>query len=152
MRIHKMFLVAVVIGLLCAASNVPAQSPAEPIKAMMLKSADDWNKGDIDAFASSYKNSPDIIFMGDPVNKGYAAMVARYKKVYGTKAKMGVLSFSDLEVQPLDAKFATVTGKFHLERSADGGGNADGYYLLVCEKTSDGWKIIRDSSTSLPKK
>ena len=152
MRIHKMFLVAVVIGLLCAASNVPAQSPAEPIKAMMLKSADDWNKGDIDAFASSYKNSPDIIFMGDPVNKGYAAMVARYKKVYGTKAKMGVLSFSDLEVQPLDAKFATVSGKFHLERSADGGGNADGYYLLVCEKTSDGWKIIRDSSTSLPKK
>ena len=152
MRVRAVFLVAVVMGLLCAASNLPAQSPGVAIKAMMLKSADDWNKGDIDAFASSYKNSPDILFMGDPINKGYAAMVARYKKVYGSKVKMGALSFSDLEVQPLDAKFATVTGKFHLERSADGGGNADGYYLLVAEKTKDGWKIIRDSSTSSPKK
>ena len=147
-----MFLVAAVMGLLCAASNLPAQAPDAAIKAMMQKSADDWNKGDIDAFATSYKNSPEIIFMGDPINKGFAAMVARYKKVYGTKAKMGVLTFSDLDVQPLDAKFATVTGKFHLERGADGGGNADGYYLLVVEKTPDGWKIIRDSSTSLAKK
>ena len=152
MRIRAMFLVAVVICLLCAGSNVSAQSPDAAIKAVMQKSADDWNKGDLDAFASSYKNSPDIIFMGDPVNKGYAAMVARYKEVYGSKAKMGVLSFSNLQVQPLDAKFATVTGRFHLERSADGGGNADGYYLLVAEKTKDGWKIIRDSSTSLAKK
>ena len=152
MRIRAMFLVAVVICLLCAGSNVSAQSPDAAIKAVMQKSADDWNKGDLDAFASSYKNSPDIIFMGDPVNKGYAAMVARYKAVYGSKAKMGVLSFSNLQVQPLDAKFATVTGRFHLERSADGGGNADGYYLLVAEKTKDGWKIIRDSSTSLAKK
>ena len=151
MRIRSVFLVAVAIGLLCAASNLSAQSPDAPIKAMMQKSAEDWNKGDIDAFASSYKNSPDILFMGDPVNKGYAAMVARYKKVYGTRAKMGVLTFSDLEVQTLDAKFATVTGKFHLERSANGGGNADGYYLLVCEKTADGWKIIRDSSTDVAK-
>jgi uncharacterized protein (TIGR02246 family) len=134
------------------AAMLRAQSPDAPIKAMMQKSADDWNKGDIDAFASSYKNSPDIIFMGDPVNKGYEAMVARYKKVYGTKEKMGILTFSDLEVQPLDARFATVTGKFHLERSAAGGGNADGYYLLVCEKTPQGWKIIRDSSTQVVKK
>jgi ketosteroid isomerase-like protein len=43
-----------------------------------------------------------------------------------------------------------VTGRFHLERTADGGGNADGYYLLVVEKTKDGWKIVRDDSTSLP--
>lgn len=152
MRIRSMFLVAVVMGLLFGAAKVQAQSPAAEIVSMLNKQAADWNKGDLDAFAAGYKKSPDILFMGDPVNKGYDAMLARYKKVYGTKAKMGVLSFSNLEVQPLDAKFATVTGKFHLERSADGGGNADGYYLLVCEKTPQGWKIIRDSSTSLAKK
>ena len=60
------------------------------------------------------------------------------------------LSFSQLEVQPLDERFATVTGHFHLERTAAGGGNADGYYLLVFEKTKDGWKIVRDDSTQLP--
>jgi len=131
---------------------VQAQGDSAAIVAMLNKQAADWNKGDIDAFATGYKNTPDILFMGDPINKGYAAMVARYKKVYGTKDKMGVLTFADLEVQPLDAKFATVTGKFHLERTAAGGGNADGYYLLVCEKTKEGWKIIRDSSASLAKK
>jgi len=150
MRIRRL-LVAVIV-LLCAAGVGRAQSDEAAIRAVMQKSADDWNRGDIDAFAASYKNSPEIIFMGDPVNKGYEAMVARYKKVYGTKDKMGVLTFSNIEVQPLDARFATVTGKFHLERTAAGGGNADGYYLLVCEKTKDGWKIIRDSSTSVAKK
>ena len=152
MRIRSMFLVAVTVVLLCGAPNLSAQSPSADIVSLLNKQAADWNKGDIDAFAKGYKNSPDILFMGDPINKGYAAMVARYKEKYGTKAKMGVLTFTDLAVQPLDAKFSTVTGKFHLERSADGGGNADGYYLLVCEKTKDGWKIIRDSSTSLAKK
>ncbi len=62
---------------------------------------------------------------------------------------MGTLSFTDLAVQPLDARFATVTGNFHLERNAAGGGNADGYFLLVVEHTPSGWKIIRDSTTVL---
>ncbi len=121
------------------------------IKAMMEKSAADWNKGDIDAFATAYKNSPDILFMGAVIQKGYAAMVARYKQAYPTPEKMGTLSFSRVEVQPLDEKFATVTGRYHLERTGDGGGNDDGYYLLVVEKTKDGWKIVRDDSSALPK-
>jgi ketosteroid isomerase-like protein len=79
-------------------------------------------------------------------------MLARYKKVYDTREKMGTLSFTDLEVQPLDAHFATVTGRFHLERTAAGGGNADGSYLLVFEKTPMGWKIVRDVTTPAPKK
>jgi hypothetical protein len=32
----------------------------------------------------------------------------------------------------------------------EGGGNADGYFLLVVEKTPGGWKIVRDDSTALP--
>jgi len=77
-------------------------------------------------------------------------MVATYRKSYSTREQMGTLSFSQLEVQPLDAHFATVTGHFHLERSAAGGGNADGYFLLVFEKTPAGWKIVRDDTTALP--
>ena len=77
-------------------------------------------------------------------------MLASYKTGYPTREKMGTLSFSRLETQPLDASFATVTGHFHLERSAAGGGNADGYFLLVVEKTSSGWKIVRDDTTALP--
>jgi ketosteroid isomerase-like protein len=123
---------------------------AHAIITVLNKSAGDWNRGDLDAFATSYKNSPDILFIGHKISRGYAQMLAAYKTGYPTREKMGTLNFSQLEVQPLDEHFATVTGHFHLERTPAGGGNADGYFLLVMEKTSAGWKIVRDDTTALP--
>ena len=127
-----------------------AQNESDAIRAMMAKSAADWNRGDLDTFATCYKNSPDILFMGRKRSRGYAGMLANYHSAYGTPERMGKLSFSEIEVQPLDARFATLTGEFHLERTAEGGGNSDGFYLLVVENTAAGWKIIRDDSTALP--
>jgi ketosteroid isomerase-like protein len=138
---------------LCLPLAVTAQAPnpeATTIFAMMNHSAADWNRGDLDAFATSYKNSPDILFIGRKISRGYAQMLATYKASYNTPEKMGKLTFTQLEVQGLDPHFATVTGHFHLERTSAGGGNADGYFLLVLEKTPSGWKIVRDDSTSLP--
>jgi uncharacterized protein (TIGR02246 family) len=129
-----------------------ATPEAQAIRTVLDKQVDDWNRGDLDAFATGYKNSPDILFMGAKISRGYQQMVETYRKGYSTKGKMGTLSFAGLEVQPLDEHFATVTGNYHLERTADGGGNADGYFLLVVEKTPGGWKIVRDATTNLPKK
>jgi ketosteroid isomerase-like protein len=123
---------------------------AQAIIAVLNKSADDWNRGDLDAFATSYKNSPDILFIGRTIHHGYAQMLARYKSSYSSPAAMGTLSFTQLAVQPLDTHFTTVTGNFHLERTAAGGGNADGYFLLVMEHTPTGWKIVRDDTCALP--
>ena len=123
---------------------------ATAIISVLNKSADDWNGGDIETFATSYKNSPDILFIGPTIRHGYGEMLARYKAAYPSREKMGTLSFSQLQIQPLDEHFATVTGHFHLERTTAGGGNADGYFLLVTELTQDGWKIIRDQTTVLP--
>jgi ketosteroid isomerase-like protein len=149
MRLFRPLLlaVAVVSPLILAAQSSPDSSA---IVAVMDKSVADWNRGDIDAFATSYKDSPDILFIGHGISRGYAQMVATYKKSYSTREQMGTLSFSQLEVQPLDARFATVTGHFHLERTTAGGGNANGYFLLVFEKTPSGWKIVRDDTTALP--
>ena len=139
------------LGMPLAATAQSAPTPeAQAIIKVLNKSADDWNRGDIDAFATSYKNSPDILFLGRTIQHGYAQMLGRYKSAYPTPEAMGTLSFAQLAVQPLDARFATVTGKFHLERTAAGGGNADGYFLLVVESTPAGWKIIRDSTTVTP--
>jgi ketosteroid isomerase-like protein len=123
---------------------------AQAIITVLNKSADDWNRGDLDAFATSYKNSPDILFMGRTIQHGYAQMLAHYKAAYTNLAAMGTLSFTQLAVQPLDEHFASVTGRFHLERTAAGGGNADGYFLLVVEHTPVGWKIVRDDTSALP--
>jgi uncharacterized protein (TIGR02246 family) len=155
MRFHRLLPSLLLAVTLAAPPTLIAQSrpfaaEAQAIRAVLDKSAQDWNGGDIDAFAKSYKNSPDILFMGTTISRGYTQMLARYKSVFSTRAKMGKLTFAQLEVQPLDAGFATVTGRFHLERDAEGGGNAGGYFLLVVEKTPQGWKIVRDDTTSEP--
>src|ERR1700761_4091346 len=105
----------VVPSLLFAQSATPE---VQAIRAVLDKQVVDWNRGDMEAFASGYKNSPDILFMGSRISKGYDQMLEGYRKSFSTREKMGVLSFSGLEVQPLDEHFATVTGHFHLERSA----------------------------------
>jgi uncharacterized protein (TIGR02246 family) len=142
-------IVLVVPSLLFAQNATP---DARAIRAVLDKQVADWNGGDMEAFAAGYKNSPDILFIGSKISRGYAQMLETYRKNYGTKEKMGMLSFSELEVQPLDERFATVTGHFHLERTAAGGGNSDGHFLLVFEKTPDGWKVVRDDTTVPPKK
>ena len=126
-------------------------SDAAAIRASFDQQAATWNRGDLTEFATAYKNSPDILFIGSKVSRGYAQMLERYRTVYPTKEKMGTLTFSDVEVQPLDDRFATATGKFHLARTPAGGGDASGSYMLVFEKTQQGWKIVRDVTIPSPK-
>lgn len=118
------------------------------IRHVLTQQAEDWNHGNLTAFATGYKKSPDIIFMGKVVHRGYDDMLAGYRKNYPTRGKMGGLVFSDLEVTVLDAKYATVLGKFQLQRLAQDGGDAFGYFSLVLEKTFEGWKIILDHTTT----
>jgi ketosteroid isomerase-like protein len=106
-----------------------------------------WNRGDIEGFAQGYKDSPDTIFLTRQISRGYAGLVEQYRHDYPTKAAMGTLSFSDLEVHPLDDRFAVCVGKYELERSKKDGGHAEGLFSLVLEKTDKGWKIIIDHTT-----
>jgi ketosteroid isomerase-like protein len=126
-------------------TTVPQQQ-LDVIKVLLAQEAA-WNRGDIEAFSESYKNSPDTLFITNTVNRGFAGMVEAYKRDYPNKAIMGTLGFAELEVHPLDERFAVVIGKYHLERGKKEGGNADGIFSLVLEKTDKGWKIIVDHTT-----
>jgi uncharacterized protein (TIGR02246 family) len=106
-----------------------------------------WNRGDVAAFMQGYKNSPSTTFVGKTIRHGYAAILARYRETYAGQEKMGQLGFDGLEVNQLDAHYATVTGRYHLARTASAGGNAEGIFSLVFEKTKSGWKIILDHTS-----
>jgi ketosteroid isomerase-like protein len=106
-----------------------------------------WNRGDIEGFASGYKDSPDTLFVGRQISRGYQQMLEDYKKNYPTKEAMGTLSFTELEAHPLDDRFTLVLGKYKLERSKKAGGNADGVFSLILEKTEKGWKVVVDHTT-----
>ena len=106
-----------------------------------------WNRGDLEGFATGYKNSPDTIFIGSQVSHGYAQMLNDYKRNYPNRDAMGTLAFSDMEAHVLDEHFAILVGKYHLDRNKKAGGNADGIFSLVFEKTDAGWKIVLDHTT-----
>ena len=106
-----------------------------------------WNAGDIEGFVKNYKDSPETIFIGKQLDKGYKAILEDYRHDYITRASMGTLTYSELEVTPLSDSFAICTGRYHLDRGRRDGGPADGLFSLVLEKTEQGWKIVLDHTT-----
>jgi ketosteroid isomerase-like protein len=114
---------------------------------VLLKQESAWNRGDIEGFAQGYKDSPDTLFISRTISRGFSGMLAEYHQNYPTRAAMGSLAFSELEVHRLDDSFAVCLGKYHLERAKKDGGNADGVFSLIFEKTDKGWKIVVDHTT-----
>jgi uncharacterized protein (TIGR02246 family) len=150
---HRFATTVLILTLCCAPAALCGQMPPADeaaIRASFDQQAATWNRGDLDAFATAYKNSPDILFIGSKISRGYAGMLERYRTTFSTREKMGTLTFSEIEVQPLDERFATATGRFHLARTAAGGGDTGGSWMLVFEKTPQDWKIVRDVTLPAP--
>lgn len=107
-----------------------------------------WNQGDIPAFMNGYLDSDSTRFVSAKgVTEGYQRVLARYLSAYPTKEKMGELSFSDLNVRLLSSDLAVVIGRWNLKRADADGGNVNGYFTLIFQKTANGWKIIHDHTS-----
>ena len=133
--------------LFCAIPLLYAQ-PGD-VRAVLEESQAAWNRGDLAAFTSYYDDSPDTTFVGrEVVRGGVQAILKRYQKAYPTREAMGTLTFSGIDIRMLARDIALVTGEFHLERTAAGGGNASGHYTLILRRRSSGWKIIHDHTSS----
>jgi ketosteroid isomerase-like protein len=118
---------------------------ASEIKAVMNRQTAAWNAGDIDGFMRGYWNSPQLVFVsGANVTKGWQPTLERYKKNYDSRAKMGVLTFSDLEIEVLSKDAATVLGSWSLAREKD---NPHGKFTLIFRRFKDGWKIVHDHTS-----
>lgn len=132
------------------ASIVSAQSDkqktkfAGEIRTLMNAQVASWNAGDIDGFMRGYWNSPELVFVsGGGVTKGWQPTLDRYKKNYDSRAKMGTLRFSDLEVEVLSKESAVVLGSWALIRDD----NPHGKFTLIFRKFKDGWKIVHDHTS-----
>ncbi len=137
--------------LLTFAASVIAQSKSgdAKIKGEIQKVLTDqtaaWNAGDIEGFMKGYWDSPELIFVsGDNVTRGWQPTVDRYKKNYDSKAKMGALTFSDLQIDVLSKDSAVALGSWSLKRESD---NPHGKFTLIFRKFKDGWKIIHDHTS-----
>jgi uncharacterized protein (TIGR02246 family) len=123
-------------------------TPEQEIRAVMDRQVEAWNRGDVVAFMDGYLDAESITFLGRAgVTRGWQATLARYRRDYATREKMGRLTFSEQEFRALGPEHALVLGKFSLERAEAAGGNASGRYTLVFQRTAQGWKIIHDHTS-----
>ena len=133
--------------LLAATCCVGADSSEQAIRRVLNDQAQAWNRGDIDAYMTGYDNSPETTFIGKTVQHGYQDVLRNYHQRYPTRAKMGTLTFSDLAVKLLGQDYASVTGRFHLKRTAAAGGDTSGVFSLLFQRTRMGWKVILDHTS-----
>jgi len=139
------FLVAAILG----STSLSAQSPQSEISAVLKMQQDAWNRGDIDTFMNGYSRSEDTVFVsGDEVTRGWQKVLDRYKKKYSDRAKMGTLTFSDLEITPLSNDSAVVLGSWELKRASD---KPHGRFTLIFRLFPEGWKIVHDHTSAVEK-
>lgn len=126
------------------AQTTPQSAASKEITDAMNNSANEWNKGHLDAFMSLYDPSATMMMPTGP------AGMSGIKELYQTKYfKDGMpkqnLKYTDMQVRMLGNDYALLTGGFTLygnnlpERS--------GRYSLVMQHTKDGWKILHDHSS-----
>ena len=106
-----------------------------------------WNRGDIESFMDGYWRSPQTLFVsGDYVMRGWDNVLKRYKQNYNTREKMGLLSFSELEIKMISLDAAIATGRWKLTRS--GNDSPHGRFTLIMRRKPEGWRIVHDHTSS----
>jgi ketosteroid isomerase-like protein len=105
-----------------------------------------WNRGDLDAFTKTY-DSQAIFISGDEITRGADTILTRYKKKYSDRAKMGTLTFAELEITPLGENDALVLGRWSLKREKDA---PHGRFTLIFHQAADGWRIVHDHTSAAP--
>src|SRR5229473_4087931 len=103
-------------------SAAPKQnaSAVAQIRSVLRTQQEAWNRGDIDEFMNGYARSASTVFVSeDTIRRGWETVRERYREKYSDRAKMGTLTFSDLEITLLSPDAAVVLGRWSLKRAND---------------------------------
>lgn len=149
-RIFLFLLLATVCGISSTAQTQKAVSKRDEqlmreVRAVLDAQVEAWNRGDIEGFMRGYWQSPETVFVsGDTVTRGWQTVLDRYKKGYDSREKMGVLTFSELEIKPLGKDSAMVLGRWQLQRTQD---SPHGRFTLLFRRLREGWRIVLDHTS-----
>ena len=105
-----------------------------------------WNRGDIEGFMDGYERAESTTFVsGEDLTRGWQTVLERYKQHYNSRAQMGTLTFSELDIKPVSPLFALADGRWQLTRADDA---PHGRFTLVFRRITNDWRIIHDTTTS----
>ncbi|MGE3465456.1 MAG: nuclear transport factor 2 family protein [Pyrinomonadaceae bacterium] len=143
--INCLVLTIVTVVLLNASGLAQPNKDAHAIRKVMDEQTAAWNRGDLEGFMFGYWKSEKLKFVsGDKITYGWQSTLDNYKKTYGTRALMGTLTFTGLEIEVLSKDAAFVTGSWHLKREND---EPKGKFTLLFRKFKEGWRIVTDHSS-----
>jgi ketosteroid isomerase-like protein len=145
LAINFFILIAMMIS---AAPTQCAGIAIAEIRSVLRMQQDAWNHGDIDRFMNGYARSKDTVFVSeDTVRRGWETVRTRYREKYSDRAKMGVLTFSDLEITVLSPDSAVALGRWKLKRAQD---QPHGRFTLIFRRFPEGWRIVHDHTSAAP--
>jgi ketosteroid isomerase-like protein len=121
--------------------------PAADIRSLLEAQAAAWNRGDVPAFMEGYWKSSKTEFVSSSgVHRGWQAVLDRYRKAYPDRQTMGKLTFSELEITMLCSDAALILGHWELQRAHD---HPAGIFTLVMRRLPEGWRIVRDHTSTV---
>ena len=149
MRLIKVFLIITILFLsACKTQKISSlnyETSKAQITTMLLQTAEDWSKGDLEAFMQGYLKSDSLKFVGSSgITYGWQQTLDNYRKGYPSKDHTGTLTFNLLEFDQLSSDVFLVIGEFHLIRVV---GDADGMFSIILKHVNGEWKIIADHSS-----
>lgn len=113
----------------------------------LLEQTAAWNKGDMAAYMKFYKDAPDTIAMLSGPVRGLDRIDAAFRANFPNTAAMGTLDESAVQVRTLGDDYALAIGHYKISRSHKAGGDIEGSFSDVMQKTADGWCIIFSETT-----
>ena len=118
------------------------------IRSVLHAQQEAWTRGDIDRFMNGYARSTSTVFISeDTIRRGWQIVRDRYRKKYSSPAKMGTLTFSDLEIMLLSSDSAVASGRWKLKRASD---KPHGRFTLILKRLPEGWRIVHDHTSAAP--
>jgi uncharacterized protein (TIGR02246 family) len=131
----------------------PSLDPArltEVLEAQFVRSADAWNRGDLQAFMSDYAMDSTTTYVdGRRPQRGFPWIRDHYAPAFAPGARRDSLRFEEFATRPLGTTYALVTARYVLYRG--GATTSSGPFTVVMEEKTDGWKILHDHTSSDPR-
>ena len=138
----------ILMAAIVSAAPAQTQNATAQIRSVLRAQQDAWNRGDIDRFMNGYARSTSTVFVAqDTIRRGWETVRERYKEKYSDRAKMGALTFSDLEITLFSTDAAVVLGRWSLKRAND---QPHGRFTLIFKRLPEGWRIVHDHTSAAP--
>ena len=141
----KLILLAVFVFIFFALGAFGQQSKDEKtIRATLEKTAEGWNKGDLNQYLAFYTKDATEMLSNGPAGGVEAIEKTMKEGFWKTGKPVQALHYENVVVRFVGKNAALVTGKFVL--SGANRPDRTGWFTTVWEKTKNGWRMIHDHS------